>query len=215
MNITGLLPEFTFPTQLRQLAVAFDHLIALGVKPSNIHLVGDSAGGNLILQFLSQLLHPLDKIGPVHRVDAPLGGVYLMSPWVKFQSDSVSFTSNVEDICSDKSLSAWGRIYAESVSESRRPYIEPATAGPTWFNGLGLLVERMLVSAGEDERLKDDIVALAGVLKEKGGVDVRLEVQPGGVHDDPYFDFVLTDTPSQLGSLTPTITQWLMEGLSA
>lgn len=184
------------------------------MKPSDIHLVGDSSGANLILQFLSQLLHPLEKIGPVQSIKAPIGGVYLMSPWVKFQSESVSFTSNTEDIVNEVTVAAWGKQYAEGVPDSRRPYIEPATAGPTWFNGLGFIVKHMLVSAGTDERFKDDIVAFAEFLKGKGGVDVRLELQKGGVHNDAYFDYLTTDKPSQIGSLTPLVVQWMKEQLT-
>ncbi|KAJ3529266.1 hypothetical protein NMY22_g9060 [Coprinellus aureogranulatus] len=210
----GLYPESTFPTQLRQLAVVYDHLLALGMKPSDIHLVGDSAGGNLILQFLSQLLHPLEKIGPVQSIKAPLGGVLLISPWAKFQSESLSFTSNTEDVLTEPSMISWGRQYSEGVPESMRPYIEPGTAGPAWFNGLNLIVGKMLVTVGGEERLRDDVVALAEVL-EKKGVDVQMEVPAGGVHADAFLPFLTTDRPTQLDPLTPIIVHWLKAQLAS
>ncbi|KAF8903607.1 Alpha/Beta hydrolase protein [Mucidula mucida] len=50
-------PEATFPTPLREATAAVDHLINSGVAPKNLTLIGDSAGGNLILQLFSHILH--------------------------------------------------------------------------------------------------------------------------------------------------------------
>ncbi|KAF5378217.1 hypothetical protein D9757_009173 [Collybiopsis confluens] len=56
----SLIPVSDFPTPLRQTCQALNHLLTVEkVKPSNLQLVGDSAGGNLVSQVLSTMLHPL------------------------------------------------------------------------------------------------------------------------------------------------------------
>ncbi|KAF6752359.1 alpha/beta hydrolase fold protein [Ephemerocybe angulata] len=210
----GLYPEASFPTQLRQLAVAFDHLMASGVEPSNIHLVGDSAGSNLILQFLSHLLHPIDGIGPVQTINGPLGGVYLMSPWLLFESQSKSFLDPTsKDVFDAAETLAWGKQYASQVPDSRKPYVEAAAAGPNWFSGLGLIVKHVLISAGSEERFLDDAVSFGDTLRNNGGANVQLEIQEGAVHNEAFLSFITTDTPSDVGTLTPVIVQWVKEQL--
>lgn len=55
----ALHPEGPYPLPLIQLIAALKHLIALGVPPEGITLVGESAGSNLILMLFSHMLHPI------------------------------------------------------------------------------------------------------------------------------------------------------------
>ncbi|SJL08032.1 uncharacterized protein ARMOST_11391 [Armillaria ostoyae] len=61
----NLIPPGKFPSQLLEAKSGLEHLFKLGVKPENILLTGDSAGGNLVLQIFSHLLHPLVSVGDV------------------------------------------------------------------------------------------------------------------------------------------------------
>ena len=236
ISLVGLYPDVHFPGQLRQLCAAIDHVLASGVRPRDLHLVGDSAGANLILQLFSHILHPLHPvqrrtIGPVLlpplRLNAPLsydhrlGSAYLMSPLVTMESSTESFTNpHTKDIFVGPNVLYWSRQYAFDVPLDQMPYITPLAAAqhPTWFAGLSRVVKGVLISAGEEERFKDDIVAFAEGLTqhtEKGPVEVRFELQEGGVHDDPFYDFMLGGDPKDVGSLTPLIVGWLKEKIGS
>ncbi|KAJ3837268.1 Alpha/Beta hydrolase protein [Lentinula raphanica] len=55
----SVIPSASFPTPLWQASQAIKHLISVEhVDPSNLQLFGDSAGGNLVSQILSSMLHP-------------------------------------------------------------------------------------------------------------------------------------------------------------
>ncbi|KAI0265808.1 Alpha/Beta hydrolase protein [Gloeopeniophorella convolvens] len=60
----SMAPQAQFPIQLRQANAALTHLLEHGAHPSNIVLCGDSAGGNLALQAISHILHPLPNLPP-------------------------------------------------------------------------------------------------------------------------------------------------------
>ncbi len=60
--------------------LATEHILASGVDPSNLHLVGDSAGANLLTGLLSHILHPLDTVRPIIAPKGSIKSVYLMSP---------------------------------------------------------------------------------------------------------------------------------------
>ncbi|KAH6890845.1 alpha/beta hydrolase fold protein [Coprinopsis sp. MPI-PUGE-AT-0042] len=211
----GLVPEAQFPVQLRQLCVALDHLLATGTHPSDIIIVGDSAGGNMILQLVSQLLHPLPDIGPTTRLEAPLGGAYLMSPWVTGKTTSASFQKPVPDLFDAPTIEEWAGAYAKDIPDSQKQYFEFSSTKASWFKGMSKYVKRVMVSAGDEERFLDDVVDFTTNKLPQNELDLRLEVQAGGVHIDPYFDFSLTDRPSSTGKLTPIIIDWLKEGFRA
>ncbi|EAU87381.2 alpha/beta hydrolase fold protein [Coprinopsis cinerea okayama7 len=210
----SLLPGASFPTQLRQLAVAIDHLVATGTHARNIFLVGDSAGGNLILQLLSQLLHPMEQIGPISKLSEPCGGVYLMSPWVTFESISSSYTqTRSDDFVNGKSLTEWSKLYTGAVADSQKAYIEFLKSSTSWFQGVSTFAGRFLVSVGGEERFRDDVVEFVESRLAKVCPDVQLEIQEGGVHNDPYYDFMAWDRPTLVSSLSPVIISWLKDGL--
>ncbi|KAF8901350.1 Alpha/Beta hydrolase protein [Gymnopilus junonius] len=211
----SLVPDAEFPTQLRQATVAVEHLVALGVHPSNLHLVGDSAGGNLILSLLSHILHPLDSIRPIMPLPAPIRGAYLMSPWVRMNIDAASFRTNAaHDVFLTPNAEHYADRFLASVKEDQRPYAEPGAAPDSWFDGLDTVVERVLMTAGGKEILRDDIIHFSHRLG-KTSSDVTFVVQDDGVHIDPMLDFLVKLPHDQLGSLTPQIVDWLVEGFSS
>lgn len=211
----GLLPNAQFPIQLRQACVALDHLLATGTHPSNLIIVGDAAGANLILQLLSQLLHPIDRLGPITRMDAPLGGIYLMSPWVTGETSSTSFQKAAPDLFSAPTIEEWSSAYARDVPDSKRQYFEFSGTKVSWFKGISKFVKKVLVTAGEEERFLDDILDFAGNKLPAEELDLQLHIQSGGVHNDPYFEFSLTRNPSSAGTLTPIIVDWLKGAIRA
>jgi len=205
----SLVPTARFPTQLKQAVLAVQHLVASGVEPRNIQIVGDSAGANLALQLLSHMLHP-EPSAPRINLSTPLGGVYLMSPWVSLTSKAESmYTMASTDIISLDCITPWGRDVLDGVPESQIQFLEPAKAPEVWFKGVDKVVDRVLITAGDAECLRDDIVVFAKQFC-KYHEKAQFVLQQHGIHNDPYFDFFTKE--SKLGELTPLILAWAAAG---
>ncbi|KAJ7353349.1 Alpha/Beta hydrolase protein [Mycena albidolilacea] len=205
----SLEPEASFPTPLKQAGLALDLLMAAGVKPQNLQLVGDSAGGNIIVQVLSQMLHPREGVSEIH-LPAPLRGAYIISPWMNLCADSASHTVNEGlDYIRQATLKTWGAQILRGVPDVDRPFIEAVRAPAGWFQGADALVERVLITAGGAELMKDDIVAFAETFK-KHHACAELVVQKDGLHEDMCIDFMVKE--KKVGSLMPLTVEWLAAG---
>ncbi|KAJ7619279.1 Alpha/Beta hydrolase protein [Roridomyces roridus] len=213
LNYT-IVPTANFPTQLKQLCRALEFLLDAGVKPENLQLTGDSAGGNLILQLVSQILHPLPNVPLVPTLSAPLRGILLISPWTNLTADSPSHSQNGSfDSVGPTTLSDWGSRTKDAMTDPEReaPFVEAVRAPEGWFAGIDKLVERVLVTAGGVESLRDDVVLVGEMLKKEiPGTEVV--VQPGGMHEDMYLDFSAKEDLGRLGTLTPLIVEWVAAG---
>ncbi|PPQ74631.1 hypothetical protein CVT26_007440 [Gymnopilus dilepis] len=209
----SLVPEATFPTQLRQAMLGVEHLLATGLHPSNLHLVSDSAGGNVLLSLFSHILHPLDGLRSMMPLSAPIRSAYLMSPWVRLRSESPSFKADPpDDLLSAANEVDYSSKYLAGVMDNQQPYAEPDSAPESWFDGLDSVVERVLMTAGEKELFRDDIIHFSNRLcKTKS--NFSFVIQEGGTHNDPMFDFFLQLPHDQLGSLTSQIVDWLAKGI--
>lgn len=189
-----------------------DHLLNSGVQPSNLHLAGDSAGANLILQLISHTLHPVSSISPSPLAGkGPIGSACLISPWTALVGDTGSYEAHQDlDVVQLGTFRYWGRSYLKEIPESLRLYVQANTAPPHWFIGVERHVDRFLVTAGSDEMLRDDILELNDILT-RVHPNVRLGVQAGGLHDDPIFD--IAAGIKQLNPTTNLIIDWLVEGV--
>ncbi|KAJ4466747.1 Alpha/Beta hydrolase protein [Lentinula aciculospora] len=218
----SLVPVGQFPAPLWQTSRALEHLFSVEkVIPSNLVLVGDSAGGNLVSQVLSSMLHPLFS-PPIIPARTRLQGAYMMSPWVSLTSvytgegEKKIFQSFAEndhcDVCSNDSLVSWGHAVLQGAPnlESDLPYLEPINAPEDWYKGLPDVVKRVFVSTGGGECLRDaDRVFFEKTIKPYHGEAEYFE-QEGGVHNDPFFDFQIADGPvGTRQSLTPKILEWV------
>ncbi|KAF8651061.1 hypothetical protein AX16_004924 [Volvariella volvacea WC 439] len=217
LNYT-LVPNGTFPTQLKQMVAAVKHLIASGAKPEDIRIMGDSAGGNLIIQLLLHILHPVEGVPPLN-LNGRLGGAYLMSPWT-----SIAVRQNVTkgkhhgdttDIINSQLLSDWSQAYLTGVSDSHTPYINHTRTPEVWYQGVDKVVERILVTAGDLECLRDDIISHTDILK-KYHKKVDLVVQENGLHEDLLLDFAAagSSNPSSICELTPLSVTWLVSSFN-
>ncbi|KAF5377907.1 hypothetical protein D9615_006790 [Tricholomella constricta] len=205
----SLVPTAPHPAPVTQAVLAVQHLISSGVQPQNIQIVSDSAGGGLALQLLSHILHPLPSV-PRLTLSAPLGGAFLMSPWVSLTGQTGSMLSNDDnDVIGVGCLTYWGCIVLDDVPEASRPYLEALRAPEGWFKDLDTAVQRVLITAGDAECLRDEIVVVAKeICRHHEGA--RYVVQQYGVHNDPYFDFLTME--KKKSELTPVILEWLAAG---
>jgi monoterpene epsilon-lactone hydrolase len=81
-----LAPEVRLPAAHEDIAAAYASMIRTGVLPSQIALVGDSAGGNLVLRLAVQLR---DRGAPTPACIA------VFSPWTDLSGQSPSVQANV------------------------------------------------------------------------------------------------------------------------
>ena len=113
------------------------------------------------------------------------------------------------DIIGPKCINIWGNQVLDGIPDPQLPYIEASNAPDTWFKSLDTVVERVLITAGSAECLRDSIEALA-----KRICDVHdgatFWIQENGVHNDPYFDFLTKQ--KKLGKLTLQILEWFVDG---
>jgi acetyl esterase/lipase len=187
----ALAPECPFPIQLRQALVAIEHLLGKGLSPSNIIIAGDSAGGNLVLQVASQMLHPHPSLPTAPLLQEPFGGALLISPWVEFSTDAPSYARNDKR---DAMPACTYRLFEDAVRPGITPelrhHLEPGVAPRGWWNGLERVFSRVLVTAGEHEALIDQIQAAAAAITEDGVKDTMVFVLPRGVHEDFILAFM-------------------------
>ncbi|KAJ6591825.1 Alpha/Beta hydrolase protein [Mycena vulgaris] len=208
LNYT-LTPPAAFPTPLNQARLALEFLLAAGVQPRNLQLVGDSAGGNLVLQLISQMLHPRAAV-PEIRLPAPLSGICLVSPWVALIPQGRSSVESAgKDYISAEGTTRVGTQILSQLAEADRAFASPATAPDAWFAGAEQLVERVLVTAGAAECFRDDIVGFVDGLKTCHP-RVELMLQKGGLHVDMYLDYLVAE--KKRGSLTRLVVEWLAAG---
>jgi len=202
-----LAPEARYPTQLREAAATLSFLInEAGRSPSNIILSGDSAGGNLALSLLSHVLHTHSDV-PAIKLDQPLGGALLYSPWTSFSTDFPSFDKHyLLDVMSPLALRKWAAMFVDKsnpVDEESDPgpvsgdaYTEACTNPASWWEGLHGVVSDVFVAYGGDEVLADPIRLLEKALKEGwvgGGGDVGRVVFIEGfreAHVQPVVDVI-------------------------
>jgi len=190
---------------------------ALHLRPGSILLGGDSAGANLVLALLSHILHPhpdstIPRIA-LQEGDA-LKGALLISPWVDFSHTAPSFARNKGKDCIDvRTLDRWARNYLGGAPAD--PYNQPLTAPRGWWSELGAWVTDVLVVAGSDEIMVDDVVRLVEVLRRDwsgGRGAVEAVVVEGEAHDVVLIDRAVGYGPEELG-MDREVRRWLKERL--
>ncbi|KAJ3856674.1 Alpha/Beta hydrolase protein [Lentinula lateritia] len=221
-------PNAAFPIQLFQATQALQYLLSEGYNPSDIQIVGDSAGGNLVAQLLSHMVHPFPVSSLVPPTNLPPGtrlrGVLMISPWVSLSNPDQwgpTFRSKDYDVTVYKNLQAAGERYVNTISNIKHkiddlsqvvPYAEPVLAPDNWYSDLhNTVVDRILVTAGKEERLSDQIQVFFKQKIRPYHSDAILLVQDGGIHDDVIMDFMFSDTPLE-NELTPVVLEWIAKG---
>jgi acetyl esterase/lipase len=209
---SALAPTASFPLPLHQTQLAINHLLKSGLRPENLYLAGNSCGGNLILEVLSNILHPLPNLSPVViPKGSRIGGAYLLSPWVSLDGEETSFDAhNNTDNIGSALLRAVGQASLDGVPDSQRVYLDTVNVPEGWFNGVDKVVGRLLVSAGGAELLYDGIKIVHDKHLKPHHTDIKFISEPGGVHDDPYFDFLVGE--KKLGAVTGVVVDWFAEG---
>ena len=146
---------------------AYRWLLASGYDPAGLVLVGDSAGGNLVLVTLHRCL----------RAGTPLPAcAVLLSPAVDCTLESRSMFENdaLDPVVRLANLLLLRRHYVPIPQLYTDPDVSPLFAD---FTGLPPL----FLQAGHSELLRDEAVRTAEKA-HAAGVDVELELWPDTVH---------------------------------
>jgi acetyl esterase/lipase/DNA-binding CsgD family transcriptional regulator len=150
-----LAPEHPFPLAIEDVVATYRALLAHGVPPSKLVVMGDTAGAGIALAALIALR---DEGTPL-----PAGFVAL-TPWVDLTLSGGSYVENIRTgrFASDVELLATLTIDYLQGADPRHPLASPA------FGDLSGLPET-LIHAGADDILLDDARLLVESLRRVGG----------------------------------------------
>ncbi|KAK7899720.1 hypothetical protein LTR67_003465 [Exophiala xenobiotica] len=187
-NAYTLAPQGLYPLQIAESVEALRYVLSLpGRTPDTTILGGDSAGGNLVCAVLSHISghpHPNSNIVKPFELSGKLHGAVMIAPWVS--SDHTKFKSMTEFqhrdiVCANYWIDSYkGRGKGVKDDEYTVPELAPAS----WWSGSK--VSSVLVTAGQEEQLRDAIVSFAEEFKQGVGSDVlRLAIGKKEIHDAP------------------------------
>lgn len=161
-----LAPEHPFPAALDDAEMSYRWLLDSGNDPRQIVVIGDSAGGGLVLALLLKLR---DKGRPL-----PAAAVAL-SPWTDLALTGASFKSNAQgELMIDPAEVPRFADYYLAGHEARDPY-----ASPLYGDLTGL--PPTLIHVGGEEILRDDSSRMADKMRE-AHCKVELQVWPKMPH---------------------------------
>ncbi len=156
-----LAPEHPFPAALQDALAAYLWMLERGTAPETITLVGDSAGGGLVLAVLLSL----------REDDLPLpGGAVLFSPGVDVAARTFTETAKPSDV---ELVRRYASMYLAG-HPADDPLVSPLNAD---LHGL----PKILIQNCTADPIAADAKLLAERLRE-AGVDVHLDLYPGDTH---------------------------------
>ncbi len=160
-----LAPEHPFPAASQDVVAAYHGLIET-VDSTSVVVVGESAGGNLVLALLLALRDAAAPLPAAAAVFSPVGDLTLSGATMTSKAD-------VDPVITAAGLRLRVIDYLAGA-DPRDPRVSPVFAD---LSGLPPL----LIQSGSHEVLLDDAVRLAGAAA-RADVEVRLDVVPGVPH---------------------------------
>ncbi|KAF5609123.1 alpha beta hydrolase fold [Fusarium pseudoanthophilum] len=204
-----LAPGGKYPDQLRQASAALNHLLQSGVSPRDMIVGGDSAGGNLTAQLAYHLLHPNPAV-PELKLQSPLAGMFLVSPWLSDRTDTASFKDygNVDMLSAG--LLQHTSIHSFSSEDLKPKFNEAHLALPmdgdlSWLSDLPSITKALYITVGGCEVFCDAVVEFGKAAQEKcRSIPVLLEVGERECHD-----FILIENQAEvIGDATERMRNW-------
>ena len=138
-----LAPEHKYPDALEDVIITYEAILESGLLSNQIILVGDSAGGSLVLQLLNYILK--------ERLDVPAAAV-LLSPLtdLTFSSNSILKNEKTEVILPIEQI--------DFMKDAHLGSTDPKTISPLHFKYKGSCP--ILIHVSESEILLDDSINL-------------------------------------------------------
>lgn len=187
-----LAPEHPFPAALDDALGAYGWILAHGVDPRQVAVIGDSAGGGLAFALL---LRCRDE----GRVPLP-AAVAVMSPWTDLALTGASLRANADaDPFLDPAEMPLLADYYLAGADPRDPYVSPLYGDPT-------SLPPALIQVGGDEVLLDDARRMADHLGA-AGCAVTLEIWPRMPHAWHLFAAVLPEARRAIAGIGAFVRQ--------
>lgn len=185
LNAVGFMPDYRlvplhpFPAALDDCERAYRGLLERGHAPERIALVGESAGGNLVLG----LLQRIRKAGhPMPACAVPISPVTELA---RAHAPPSRGLNARRDALISLSFAQRMMLWYIGGQDAIHPEISPLYADYSGFPPLYFLV-------GENELLLDDSVLAAGRARE-AGVETQLDVWPVLPHAFPLFESMFVE----------------------
>jgi epsilon-lactone hydrolase len=158
-----LLQTAPFPAAFDDAVAAWDHLMAMGYRPDDVVLAGDSAGGGLAFALLSHV---------TLRGQTP-AAVVALSPWVDLTLSGPSLSDPAESFLPVSRMPEVVDLYLRGADPSdprASPLFARFVAPPP-----------VLIHYSSTEALRDDALRMAACLTAAGG-DVSVKAWPKTPH---------------------------------
>lgn len=182
-----LAPEAPFPAAVDDAERAFQWLMEIGVKPQNITVAGDSAGGGLVLALLLRLK---EKQNPM-----PACAICL-SPWVDLTgAASYSNAESCAMFCAED-VGEFAALYLNGISP-RKPEASPIFGDVSGFPPLLIQISTTELLFDEATRLHEKAM--------KSGVDSTLSAYPGLAHVWQIFPGLIPEANAALREIAAFI----------
>lgn len=188
-----LAPEHPAPAAVEDSLMAYQWLLEQGIKPEDIVIVGESAGGGLCLSTLVALRD--------QRIPLPSAGV-ASSPWLDLTCSADSYRRNERrDISTLGSWEVWSRYYYGN-NDPHHPWISPVYAD---LHGL----PPIFIQVGTHEIMLDDSVRFVDKAKI-AGVDATIHVWDEMVHCFAFFSPMFPEAAAGMQELCDYIKTHLV-----
>ena len=190
-----LAPESVYPGQLVQATRALDFLLnEQHLRPSQIILGGDSAGGNLVLALLAHLHDPapgVPRVSGFSETKEQFKGVFLFSPWVTTSLAAASFRENaLRDYLNETAA----RMFLGFSKPRQEVWADILRAKEDFWDTLP--VKKMVMTVGEFEVFRDDVAMMAKRCGAGIGERLTFESVPGEIHVQAVVDRALRLPPT-------------------
>ncbi|MCB1684166.1 MAG: alpha/beta hydrolase [Pseudomonadales bacterium] len=161
-----LAPENPYPAAVEDAVASYDRLLANGIRPDQVVIAGDSAGGGLTLACLLAL--------KAQGKPQPAGAV-LLSPWTDLTGSGESSRSRaaLDPMISAENLLPTAKLYIGDT--------DPADPGVSPLFGDLTGLPPLLIQVGDHEVLLDDSTRLAERAVAQG-VTAELEIYEEAFH---------------------------------
>ena len=179
-----LAPKFPFPSAINDCLLVYKDLLEQGVKAKNISLIGDSAGGGLVMALLQTLSE--------EKIDFPSSAI-LISPWtdLTLSGDSIKTRADRDPMLQPgKEMDAVVKAYIGD-EDPRNPLISSIFSND-------LLFPPIQIHVGSEEVLYDDAIRLYNKINQKDGNIVELREWDGLFHVFNIFCKVRTSTSANV-----------------
>ncbi len=180
-----LAPEHVFPAGLNDVLAAYRGLLAKGVEPSRVVIMGDSAGGGLALALALSIRD--------QKLPLP-GKLVLISPWtdLTLSGETLRSKNGIDPMLTWKWITAKTPLYA-GLTDAAHPLISPLFAD---LSGL----PPTLVQVGSEEILLSDSERLAE-RAAAAGWDLSLNVWNGMWHDFQIMGSLLPEADAAIADI--------------